>query len=254
MQNIVGDTTRQVDDVHLFLGRGLHVAGCVLRAYVPSAPATPCNVVRPAYAELGVEISAPYVAASMGQQISLNVRYLLWTGEVPREQWASWVTDRTSLGRQDSAAFLSGAVADADVRAEVLRALSAALDVAEEDLRFADMPRDSGRTLHHNLQYLFDALEHGGKSRIADALSLNPTTVSRWLNGSSVPRNATLRQLVLHFGLPAETDLRETPIFLSTEPVASTERRQWVHERVDALSADELRDLFPALRRILDRR
>jgi hypothetical protein len=35
------------------------------------------------------------------------------------------------------------------------------------------------------------------------------------------------------------------------EPVAATERRRWLHARIEALSPDEFRELYPALRRML---
>jgi hypothetical protein len=43
-------------------------------------------------------------------------------------------------------------------------------------------------------------------------------------------------------------------VFLSVEPVALKDRRRWLHTRLDALNPDELRDLYPALRRLLDGR
>jgi transcriptional regulator with XRE-family HTH domain len=86
------------------------------------------------------------------------------------------------------------------------------------------------------------------------SLGVEPTTVSRWLNGSYKPQASNLRRMVTYFELPPDTDLRETPLFLSEEPVALTDRRNWLHSRLNALSSADLRDLYPALRRLLEER
>ena len=44
------------------------------------------------------------------------------------------------------------------------------------------------------------------------------------------------------------------PVFLSAEPVAVLERRKLIRERIDVLSEKEFRELYPALRRLLEER
>jgi transcriptional regulator with XRE-family HTH domain len=151
---------------------------------------------------------------------------------------------------------VQGSLPDAEISSGHLHALAEALgfEVEVESLRFANLPRDRGHVLSENLRFLFSTLGHGGKKAIASELGIDPTTVSRWLSGAYEPQLASLRQLVSHFGLPADTDLQEDPIFLSAEPVSAIERRTWLHERINALSRNELRELFPALLRILEER
>jgi len=143
---------------------------------------------------------------------------------------------------------------DAEISAPLMRTLADALEVDEENLRFADLPRDRGNVLSENLRLLFSTLGHGGKKAIALELGIDPTTISRWLSGAYEPQLASLRQLVSYFGLPPDTDIQEDPIFLSVEPISVIERRNWLHGRVNALSSNELRELFPALVRILEER
>jgi transcriptional regulator with XRE-family HTH domain len=121
-----------------------------------------------------------------------------------------------------------------------------------KSLRFADLVSDSCNVLVENLKFLFDTLGRGGKKSVAEELGVAQTTVSRWLNGSYEPQAYNLRQMIIYFGLRPDTDLRETPVFLSVEPVALTERRNWLHSRLNALSSADLRDLYPALRRLLE--
>jgi transcriptional regulator with XRE-family HTH domain len=189
----------------------------------------------------------------MSHQISVNTRYLLWRKRVPREQWADWLGGRSSLSAALIKELLSGRLADERVSSDDLVELAHALDQADqgESLRFADMPHEGCSILRENLSFLFEGLGHGGKKNVANKLSVDPTTVSRWLSGAYEPQGPSLRQLVSIFGLPPDTDLREAPVFLSNEPVAAGERRQWVRARIDDLAYDEFLELYPALRRML---
>jgi len=150
-------------------------------------------------------------------------------------------------------AIVDGSASDDQVGDAECSQLARAIGMASEaeTLRFADMLEADCDVLRENLGYLMNALGHGGKKALAAKLSVDPTTISRWLNGTSQPNEATLRQLAAHFGVPAGLDLRGDPVFLSLEPVALSERRQWLVSRLESLSADELRDLYPALRRML---
>jgi transcriptional regulator with XRE-family HTH domain len=189
----------------------------------------------------------------MSHQVSVNTRYLLWRQRVPREQWADWLGGRSSLPPALIKELLSGRLADERVSSDDLVELARALGQADqgESLRFADMPHEGSDVLRENLRFLFEGLGHGSKKEVARKLSVDPTTVSRWLGGAYEPQGPSLRQLASIFGLPPDTDLREAPIFLSNEPVAAGERRQWVHARLEDLAYDEFLELYPALRRML---
>ena len=76
--------------------------------------------------------------------------------------------------------------------------------------------------------------------------------ISRWLAGTSEPQGPALRQVASYFGLPMDTNLRRDPVFLSLEPVSLVAKRHWVRDRLDKLSEQDLQDLYPALRRMLD--
>jgi transcriptional regulator with XRE-family HTH domain len=189
----------------------------------------------------------------MSHQVSTNVRYLLWRRGTPREQWEAWLSARTSLSSSLSRLVVSGQMLDEQVTSDALRSLARVFDCADdgESIRLDDLVGEATNILVENLRYLFKDLGRGGKKQLAAELSIDPTTVSRWLSGAFEPQGPSLRQLVAYFGLPPDTDLRKTPIFLSVEPVAAIDRKRWLHARIDALSPDEFRELYPALRRML---
>src|SRR5262245_23921549 len=171
----------------------------------------------------------------MSHQVSRNVRFFLWKREVPRDEWTLWLSQRTSLSREILWRLVSGQVEDAKVTDNQLAELAAALGLDDvEGLRFSDMLQEHASVLLENLRYLFGSLEHGRKKILAKEMGVDPTTISRWLNGAYPPQTPSLGRLASCFGLPERTNLREDPIFLSAEPVSVLERRRSVRDRIDA--------------------
>jgi hypothetical protein len=148
---------------------------------------------------------------------------------------------------------VSGDLPDEQASEECVQQLAQAFELSGDDdnLRFADLVADECNVLLENLRFLFESLGRGGKKSFAIEQSVDPTTVSRWLNGSYEPHASAVAQIVAYFGLHPLTDLRRDPVFLSAEPIAMSDRRKWLHGRVDALSLDDLRELYPALHRLL---
>jgi transcriptional regulator with XRE-family HTH domain len=147
-------------------------------------------------------------------------------------------------------------IADESLTPTQLTDLSRIFDgLAEDgsDLRFTDLLEISGRNvLVENLQFLFNDLGHGGKKKLAEHFKVDPTTVSRWLAGASEPQGPGLREIVSYFNLPMDSDLRRDAVFLSLEPVSSVGKRHWVRDRLENISEEDLQELYPALRRMLE--
>jgi transcriptional regulator with XRE-family HTH domain len=189
----------------------------------------------------------------MPYQVSINTRFLLWRRGIPREQWQPWLESRTGLGAEATRDLIRGRLADERVGEAALQELARAFEHADagESLLYSDLPRDSGGVLSENLRHLFGSLDHGGKKLAATELGIDPTTISRWLAGKSEPQSPSLQRLASYFGIPAGTDLRTEPVFLSLQPVSLTELKRWLHARIEELGTDEFRQLLPALRRML---
>lgn len=190
----------------------------------------------------------------MAHQVSRNVRFLLWLRELPPAQWPTWLSGRTSLKDATIEGLVEGDIEDSDVLKDEVDELARAFELDAEGILYADLPHEQRNVLLENLRYLFRSLERGGKQSLAREMGIDPTTVSRWLSGANPPQAPSLNQLVSYFGLPAGTDLKEEPVFLSAEPVAILERRKLIRDRVDALSVTEFRQLYPALKRLLEER
>jgi transcriptional regulator with XRE-family HTH domain len=187
--------------------------------------------------------------------VSRNVRFKLFAKEVPRSNWTTWLASHANLGLAFCRDLIMDGIADESLTPTQLTELSKTFEgLAEDgsDLLFTDLLEASGRNmLAENLKFLFDDLERGGKKKLAEFFNVDPTTISRWLAGSSEPQGPGLRRLVSYFNLPMDTDLRRDPVFLSLEPVSSVAKRHWVRDRLDKLSDTDLQELYPALRRML---
>jgi len=180
---------------------------------------------------------------------------MLWSRPIPRPDWIRWLASRTNLGHTFCRDLVTERAADELITLPQLTELARALELAEDasELRFRDFLADSGRNvLVENLKFLFDDLERGGKKKLAEFFEVDPTTISRWLKGSSEPQGPGLRNIVTYFRLPMDTNLRRDPIFLSLDPVSLVAKRNWVRDRLDKLPEQDLQDVYPALRRMLD--
>lgn len=191
--------------------------------------------------------------SSEERQVSRNTRFMMWKREVPRDQWVSWLASRLDWPAALVSQLVRDDVADSRLGEQQVAELSIVfgMNEADQELRYRDLVSEHGSVLRENLSYLLNSLEHGGKKVLAESMGIDPTTISRWLNGSFVPHKATLQGLASYFGLSPAFDLENDPIFLSADPVAQSEQRRWVRERLDKLTKEEFRQLYPALRRIL---
>lgn len=193
-------------------------------------------------------------AVEAWEPVSRNVRYLLWRSTPERKRWPAEVAKRLrrSWSLERVSMLLEGQkLSDREIE-DLVRAFETEMD--EETFRLGDLVRDSATdVLRENLRYLIGTAEHGEKQEIAAALGVVGTTISRWLNGTNRPPGSQQERIVRHFGLPPSTNLEEDCLFLEYGPLSLQSRRQWLRERVDDLTLDEMRDLFPALQRLFRR-
>ncbi len=180
---------------------------------------------------------------------ALNLRYLLWREGVSRERWREQLADwmgTPDLARAEEVLAAGGlSVDEADSVGRRLRATA-------EDLLNSELFAQADIVIE-NIGFLLGTLEHGGKKQIAEALGVDQTTISRWIGGKIRPGASRQRELEKVLGLPDGRRLDEHPFFLMDEPSSDQARRQWLQERVKHMDSADLRSLFPALQRLLDK-
>lgn len=179
--------------------------------------------------------------------VSRNVCFLLWQEGISSDRWYRTLRERLGWETNEIVGLLQGG----SVSYSQLQQLAQVFHRREEDLSLEDLLTAEGPdVLRQNLMFLMQDMAHGQKKELAKKLGVGPNTVSRWLGGRHHPPSDKISAIADHFGLPPHTDLASTPLFLSLEPVSALQRRNWLHERVDAISASELIALYPALKRL----
>lgn len=111
--------------------------------------------------------------------------------------------------------------------------------------------RDNVDVLSENVRFMINGLERRQKRAFALDIGVHPTTISKWLAGKIRPENPSQTAICRYFGFKTGVDLKVDPLFLSYSPVTITQRKRWLHDRVDEMTPATLADLYPALEKML---
>ncbi|MEZ5583616.1 MAG: helix-turn-helix transcriptional regulator [Candidatus Competibacteraceae bacterium] len=179
--------------------------------------------------------------------VTRNLRFLLWNGGSKRKQWANHLADWLGGDVSRAVQLLQGRILPNAIE---LHRLADHTGRTQEDILFANLVAEVS-ILGENLRYLIDGPKRGRKKALAEALGIKPITLSRWLAGKQIPARKHLLAMQAYFGLPAGTDLETLPLFLELSPVGGLEQREWLHRQIDGLDEETLRQLFPALEKLL---
>ena len=183
------------------------------------------------------------------ESLTLNIRYLLWREGERREEWAAKLTDLLGCDIRRAQEILSGGV---DLQPKEISAMAKAYKIGVNDMRTLNLlSKEKVNVLTANIRHLIEGLAHGQRKYFAAELGVDVTTVSRWSSSAQRPTRTKLRRICEYFGLPLATNLEDDPVFLSLDPVTGSEMKSWLHEQIEGLDADTLRNLFPALQRLL---
>jgi transcriptional regulator with XRE-family HTH domain len=178
-----------------------------------------------------------------------NLRYLLWKGGVDRKDWPSKLAKWLGCSFLRAEDLLEGN-GEALAQKE-MKALEKATGVAPDDLSMDLVENLGGDILVENIRHLINGLAHGQKKEFAAKLGVDVTTVSRWISGAQRPTKKKVEEIGKYFGLPPGTVLDSEPIFLWTEPISDSQMKNWITEKVNQVDGKTLREIFPALRRLL---
>ncbi|MBU0492763.1 MAG: hypothetical protein KKA73_22290 [Chloroflexi bacterium] len=181
------------------------------------------------------------------KQTTENLRYLLWKADIKRRDWIAQLAHWAQCDHYWAKALLRGA----EPRPEEWVRIASAAGIPETDLRDKRLV-EAEDILLVNLRHLLSTLRRGEKGALVTAIGVHNTTLSKWSGGVQRPTSEHLEGLHNYFGLPSDMDIRTQPVFLSCVPISDVERRQWLIERIQQLDKDTLRQLFPALERLLE--
>lgn len=217
---------------------------------------------------------------------SANLRFLLWRRQVPLKEWAAtvaqWIEGQsfeqpTSVYRPQADWHVRKRQNETVVTTETLESVRGDLRRAHEllttgdpteqevnqiaqtlgletqELFYADLLAQSDIDIwRENVVLLVKSLQRGEQSKLVAYLGLRSAgTVTKWKSKKANPEKKHKQGLQNFFGLPLSVDLEQAPLFLSLSPVDKVSQRAWLHEHIDQLGDLTLRNLFPALERLL---
>lgn len=191
------------------------------------------------------------------------MQFACWRQNADRATWpqlvAGWLTGDVATGEDGLRAALRLAetylLGDLDLTHQQAEAVARALHRDVQELMFENWPAaEPGFILQQNIRRLLENSGAETKAELAKTLCVSAATLSRWISGSQVPDTRARRAIASLFGLRGVEDLEQTPVFLSYSPVTHAERVAWIQSRLVDMSWVELRELFPALRRLCDPR
>ena len=184
-------------------------------------------------------------------RLKRNIRYFLWKEGTDRKDWSSKLAKWLGCYLQRAEDLLEGH--GEDLTSKEKKALEKATGLAPEELSGDLLEKHDGDILVENIRHLIDGLPHGQKKNFAAKLRVDVTTVSRWIGGAQRPTKKKLEEIGKYFGLPPGTDLGSEAIFLWTEPISENQMKSWITERIQQMNGKTLREIFPAMKRLVAR-
>lgn len=182
--------------------------------------------------------------------ISLNIRYLLWKKGTVRGEWIGTLADLLHWDGARAEGLLAGETAD--LNDEELMILAGFGGISEGEFASLNLLEMSGVDIfHENLAFLVDLIPHGEKKHFAAKIGVDPTTISRWKNGSQHPTRKNLSAILEYFNLSRDADLMAEPVFLYQPPVGAVEIRKWLNGQIDKMERNALYNILPALKKLL---
>jgi transcriptional regulator with XRE-family HTH domain len=181
--------------------------------------------------------------------VGRNIRYLLWKEGVEGKDWQSKLAEWVGCPLRRAEDLLEGRGDPLTLKEK--KALANAARLSLEDLSGNLLEKNGADILAENIRHLINGLPHGKKKEFAASLGVDVTTVSRWLGGAQRPTKKKLEEIGKYFGLPPGTNLDSDAIFLWTEPISESQMKSWITETIHLTDGKTLREIFPALRKLL---
>ena len=176
-------------------------------------------------------------------------------GHSPYPKYVELFAKRVLISEERFIKILLGTVkADDSEKSRILEALC--LDDSDRyAIDATDMREGKKESIRHqffrlNIGTLLDQLEHGEKEKVAAALGVNASTLTRWKGGTTMPSAERLQRIANYFGLESPETLTEGYLFYQLEPVTVQEKRQRISEALEAMDNKTFESIYPALERL----
>lgn len=184
-------------------------------------------------------------------EVQANLRFLLWKEGIGRNDWARTLANWIGCPETRAEEFLEGHGTAFSLTSKEKKSIAAKIGIQPEDLSMDLLEKNNFNVLAENIRHLVGTLPHGLKKQFASTLGVDATTISRWINHGQRPTKKKMDDICHYFGLSAGTNLETDPIFLRVDPISESQMRSWISEKINQVDGKTLREIFPALKRLL---
>ena len=126
------------------------------------------------------------------------------------------------------------------------------LTVMRYEFLFDELMKSSQvELIDKNLRYLLSSLEWGENTAFIEEIGVNPSTVTRWKQGTTKPDKESQLRICQFFGYPDTQILKTGLLFLGLVPVSSQQRKQLCKKMIDEMDKEAFEQIYPALRKLL---
>ena len=190
-----------------------------------------------------------------------NLRYVLFLkkqelgyGHSPYPKYVELFAKRVLINEERFVKILLGVVkVDDNEKSRIIEALclddSDRYAIDSVDMREGKSESIRRQFFQLNIVTILDQLEHGEKAKVAAALGVNASTMTRWRKGT-MPGAEMLRKISSYFGLESPEMLTEGYLFYRLEPATVQEKRQNISEALQAMDNKTFEAMYPALERL----
>lgn len=191
-----------------------------------------------------------------------NIKVLLWKnkGELSNKTYCEYINHVAQQCHMDPdyfRAILRDAVQPTGREVNLLRKYfedyGYDLSAIQYRFLFEELLAKSGDDLlAKNIQYLLKSLTRGKNAKFIETIGVNPSTVSRWKQGTTKPDRDSQNRICQYFGYPDARILRSSFLFLGLEPVSTEQRKQQCKELINSMDRETFDRMYPALLKLLE--
>ncbi len=190
-----------------------------------------------------------------------NVKVLLWQNKnsllgSEYDPYISFVAQQCKIDSPRFINILKGHVEASDNEVERIRSyfsdLGYDLDAIQYRFLFEELIEDSEEIiLAKNLHYLLNSIKHGSNILFTEAIGVNPSTLTRWKQGKTMPDKYALSQIAHYFGFPDSSYLKTKLLFLNIDAVSLQQKKDECKRMIDSLDRESFEIIFPAICKLL---
>lgn len=194
--------------------------------------------------------------------LSDNLKFLIWKnkGDLSQKTYGEYIEHIAIQCKMEPERLRQILRDEASASGSEVAALSVFFEDYGYDLAaiqymplFDELVKKAGNALlAKNIQYLLQSLTRGKNAEFIESIGVNPSTVSRWKQGTSKPDPHSQSRICAYFGYTDPQILKSSFLFLGLEPVSTEQRKQKCRDLIESMEKESFEEIYPALVKLLN--